>query len=113
MPVWVGSVLAALLVFGGGAGGFLAWANRKPDLAAKMVAQAAAVVDTMEALNAQLRAALADAEAALAKALAQLRASEEREDRLTQEVKELRADVARYHAALEEREARRGDGSGN
>jgi outer membrane murein-binding lipoprotein Lpp len=101
MPIWVGTVLAALLVAGGGAGGFLAFWNRKPDLASKMVAQAAAVVDTMEALNAQLRAALGDTQIALASAVAELKRSQEREDRLTTEVAALRADVAHLQSVIE------------
>jgi outer membrane murein-binding lipoprotein Lpp len=101
MPIWVGSVLAALLVAGGSTGGFLAFWNRKPDLASKMVAQAAAVVDTMEALNAQLRLALEKSEASLLRAEQALRRAEEREDKLTKEVQALRVDVAHLQSVIE------------
>jgi hypothetical protein len=103
MLVLLGTVLAAFLVAAGGTGGAYAFANRKPDLAAKMVAQAADVVDTMEKLNVKLEAALAKSEAAnvkleaaLVRAEEALKRAEEREDKLTVEVKGLRADLAKW-----------------
>jgi uncharacterized protein YhaN len=103
MLIVLGTVLAGILVAAGGGGGLYAFANRKPDLAAKMVAQAADVVDTMGKLNAKLETALEKSEAsnvkleaALVRAEEALKRSEQREDTLTREVRALRADLAAW-----------------